>query len=235
MIKAIFFDVGSTLIDANPDIDGVFYEKARARGHQIDSQTVSAHLDTVNRFYEKEYLKDGDFWCSPEGSVEMYLEMYRYLAHLVGLEQDADGIAQDVHDAYLKPEYWKVYSDVPGCLKALKKRHYQVGVVSNWAPNLENLLRGLGLVPYFDEIISSANVGYRKPDPVIFTLLLEKLNLKPNEVLHVGDRVDADGIGARCAGIEPIIIDRTARGVDEGYLQIQCLDELLLLIDDLRI
>lgn len=232
MIKAVFFDVGSTLIEPSPNIDGVFFEKACARGHDIDSRMVSKHLSAVNNFYEEGYLRNGDFWCSPEGSTEMYLEMYRYLAHLVGLAHDAEGLAQDVHTAYLDARYWMIIDDVPACLKDLKKQGLQLGIISNWAPNLKKLLRDLSLVPYFDEIISSADVGYRKPDPMIFTLLLERLDLNPEEVLHVGDRIDADGVGARSAGIEPIIIDRTATLFESGYRSISTLDALSKLINE---
>lgn len=142
MIKAVLFDIGSTLLRPKPDIDGVFFEKAIERGHAIDQATVTRNLAAVNRFYENEYLKDGDFWCSPEGSVEIYLEMYRYLAHLVGLADDAEGIAHAVHAAYLEPAYWAIIDDVMPCLKALKARHFRLGVVSNWSPNLTSLLTG---------------------------------------------------------------------------------------------
>ena len=226
MIKAVFFDVGSTLIEPSPNVDGVFFEKARARGHDISLEALRPHLATINNFYEKEYERDGDFWCSPEGSVSMYLDMYRYLAHLVDLSDDAHAIAQDVHSAYLKASYWRIYEDVLYCLKTLKKQGFQLSVVSNWAPNLENLLCELKLRPFFDEIISSANVGYRKPDPMIFSLLLERLSLDPKEVIHVGDHIDADGLGAHRAGIKAVIIDRSNKYTQNEYPSISGLEEL---------
>lgn len=234
MIKAVFFDVGSTLIDADPEIDGTFCEVAAARGHEVDPAQVSAHLPAVNRFYEEEYLRDGDFWCSPEGSVEMYLDMYRYLSHLTGLAHDAEGIAADVNEAYCQPSYWKIYDDVLPCLKELKRSHLRLGIVSNWSSNLENLIRGLRMAPYFDEIISSADVGYRKPNPMIFTIALERMGLDPSEGLHVGDRPDADGQGAADAGIEPIILDRAGAFASCGYRTVRSLAEVPALVEGLR-
>lgn len=234
MIQAVFFDVGSTLITSKPAIDGVFHEKALERGHAIDLAEVSSHMPLVDEFYESEYLKDGDFWCSPEGSQEIYLEMYRYLAHLCNLEHDAEGIAQKVHDAYLRPAYWSIYADVIPCLKALKEQRLRLAVVSNWSSNLENLLRGLKLIPYFDEVIASADVGYRKPDPLIFTLTLERMGLQPSEVIHVGDRPDADGEGAQAAGITPVIIDRANEEQDTGFHRVSSLEQLPVLIQKLQ-
>ncbi|MDR0514040.1 MAG: HAD-IA family hydrolase [Coriobacteriaceae bacterium] len=226
MVKAVLFDVGSTLVLPRPDIDGVFFEMATLRGHSLAKEAVSACLGEVNDFYEKEYLRDGDFWCSPTGSVEIYLEMYRYLAHLLGLEHDAQGIAHAVWEAYLKPQYWQVISDVVPCLKSLRHEHLRLGIVSNWAPNLADLIRGLLLAPYFESVIASADVGYRKPDPIIFEIALERMGIAPEEALHVGDRPDVDGIGAQKAGIMPIIIDRTGAWQDCPFMRIGSLAEL---------
>lgn len=230
MIKTVFFDVGSTLIDAQPDIDGAFHEVAVRRGHAIERAEVSAHLPAVNRFYEEEYLRDGDFWCSPEGSVEMYLDMYRYLSHLTGLACDAEGIAREVNEAYCQPTHWRIFDDVLPCLKELKRRHLRLGIVSNWSANLESLIRGLRMAPYFDEIVSSADVGYRKPNPMIFTIAMERMGVDASEAAHVGDRPDADGRGAEAAGVTPVIVDRTGAHAACGYATVRSLDGLAEII-----
>jgi len=227
MIKAVLFDVGSTLLEADPEIDDMFYQVCRRRGHELDHNEVKQHLPTINEFYETEYLKDGDFWCSPQGSVEIFLDMYRYLSHLMGVEHDCEGIAHDINEAYLKREAWRVYEDVIPCLRELKKQTVALGVVSNWSPNLSSLLRDLSLLPYFDVVTSSAEVGYRKPNRVIFDLTLELMGFKAHEVVHVGDRIDADGVGAKAAGITPIIIDRHQKLTSDcGYLHTDSLQKI---------
>ena len=114
-IRAVFFDCGSTLIDPNPSIDKVFIEVARRRGHLLSDKDVSPHMEAVYRFYDMEYLKDGDFWSSPEGSVEIWVDMYRFLCHLTGLTDDVEGMAQDMFQEYLKPQRWFVYHQ-PVCV-----------------------------------------------------------------------------------------------------------------------
>lgn len=207
-ITTVTFDVGSTLLEARPEIDEMFWRVAVSRGHGITYEEVSPHLDAVNQFYEEEYIKDGDFWSSPEGSVEIFLEMYRYMAHLTGLARDAEDIAQGINKAYHQATAWHVYKDVVPCLKSLKRMHLTLGVISNWSTDLYKLLRSLQLTSFFDCVTASAEVGYRKPDPVIFDLTLETLHSNPSATIHVGDRVDADGVGALEAGITPVIIDR---------------------------
>jgi len=226
MIKAVFFDIGSTLVAPKPDIDGVFHEIANKRGHDISFDKVSRHLPAVYQLYDDRYRISGDFWCSQEGAVEIFHSMYQHLSCLTGLHVDAQGIAEAVYDAYLLPGYWNVYEDTWNCLNALQSAGLRLGVVSNWAATLKGLLEGLKVKPYFEEVFASAEVGYRKPNPQIFEVALESMGLNPEEVMHVGDKPDADGVGAHEAGLLPVIIDRHNQHGDCGFTRIRSLDEL---------
>ena len=131
------------------------------------------------------------------------------MCHLAGIGHDAEGVAQTVHEAYRRAECWETYADVTACLRALKERGYALGVVSNWDAGLEGLLRDLRLLPYFDTVVSSAVVGYRKPNPVIFNLACEQMGVRAESSVHVGDRPDA--------GIRAVIVDRHDAEKDCGY------------------
>lgn len=230
MIRAVFFDVGDTLIHTCPSVAAAFARVAARRGHNLALREVEACMPTVDAYYEAEYLRDGDFWCSHEGSVEIWLEQYRYLCELTGIGHDAEGMAQEVHRVYSCGDGWRAFEDVEECLRTLKRRGYALGVVSNWDIGLEELLCELRLLPYFDVVISSAVVGYRKPNPVIFDLACEELGILACETVHVGDRPDADGDGAFQAGIRPVIIDRHGSCADCAYERIGTLEDLPELI-----
>jgi putative hydrolase of the HAD superfamily len=205
---AVFFDCGQTLIDADPTVAQMFVRVARAHGHDISLDQVQPHTHAVNRYYDMEYMKDGSFWASPERSVGLWYDIHRFMCHLTGLTDDVEQLSDDMFKAYLRPENWGVYSDVRATLSTLKRQGYRLAVVSNWDPSLENLLRGLGLLPYFDEVLSSAAVGYRKPNPTIFELAGERLGIPAAQCAHVGDNVEADGDGAAAASVHPVILDR---------------------------
>ena len=98
--------------------------------------------------------------------------------------------------------------------------------MSNWDATLEGLIRKMGMLPYFDEVIASAAVGCRKPSPAIFEIALERMGLEPCRVVHVGDLPEADGEGARSAGIRPVIIDRGGRFPDCPFTRIDSLEKL---------
>ena len=71
-------------------------------------------------------------------------------------------------------------------------QHYQMALVSNFYGNLRTVLNEFGLTKYFRLIIESAETGLRKPDPAIYRLCLEKLNLKSKEAVIIGDSYKND-------------------------------------------
>lgn len=230
MEKAVFFDVGQTLIFADPSVPEVFAHVARRMGHDITVRDVEPCMADVDAYYQSEYLRDGDFWCVHERAVQIWLDMYAMMADYCGITRDVPALCQAVYDDYLLPSNWTLYPDVEACLQGLKRRGFRLGVVSNWDATLENLFRSLGLLPYFDEVVASAAVGYRKPDPTIFDIALERMGVPASEAVHVGDLPEADGAGAQLAGIRPIIIDRA--NVLDGcpYEKVNVLTDLVSLL-----
>ena len=208
MAEVVFFDVGGTLIHDDPPVPEVFARVARRFGNDVTVRDAEPCMADVNAYYQSEYLRDGDFWCVHERAVQIWLDMYTMMADHCGIVNDVPALARAVYDEYLKPENWSTFPDVEACLRGLKRRGFRLAVVSNWDATLENLFRGMSLLPYFDEIVSSAVVGCRKPGKAIFDIALERMGACPSEVVHVGDLPEADGDGATGAGIRPIIIDR---------------------------
>ena len=230
MTEAVFFDVGSTLIHPCPSVADTLARVVAERGHDLMVRDIEPHMPAMEAYYEAEYLRDGDFWCSHEGSTTIWLDQYRYVCHLAGIGHDAEGVAQAVHASYRRADHWELYPDVVECLRALKEHGYRLGVVSNWDAGLEGLLRDLRLLPYFDVVVSSAVVGYRKPNPVIFKLACEQMDVCEQACVHVGDRPDADGDGAHAADIRAIIIDRHDAEVGCGFERVSSLTDILELL-----
>lgn len=84
-------------------------------------------------------------------------------------------------------------------LDALYER-YPMVLVSNFYGNVESVLADFDLLRYFKQIVESAVVGVRKPDPRIFGLGVEALGLKPEEVLVIGDSLRKDIVPAESLG-----------------------------------
>lgn len=72
-------------------------------------------------------------------------------------------------------------------IKDLKKKDYKIGLLSNYSITLREKLARLNIIDLFDEIVVSSEVQLQKPQPEIFEILFQKLNLKANEVAFVDD------------------------------------------------
>ena len=230
-LQGVCFDCGSTLIDPCPSVAQQFVQVANRHGADLTLADVEPHMTTIDRYYDMEYMKDGSFWASPSRSVKLWYDIYRFMCHLTGALNDVEGVAHDMFQEYLKPNNWMVYPDVPEALRTLKREGLKLAVVSNWDSGLAALLRGLGLLPYFDEVVASAAVGYRKPDAAIFDIACERLALPAASCVHVGDNVEADGDGATAAGLRAVILDRKHKLSADGvvacaYPVIDSLDQL---------
>ena len=228
-VKAVFFDVGSTLIFPSPSVGEMFKIVAAERGHCVDHDLVDRSMPEVDALYDREYEHNGDFWCSHESSVQIWKDMYTLLSELVGLAHDSEGISEAMYDRYLCAESWSLYEDVLPALCALKDAGYRLGIISNWDASLPQLLSGLGLADMFDVIVPSAARGCRKPHPSIFELALGEMRVDASEALHVGDLPEADGAAAS-VGIEPVIIDRHGVHSECGFRMVSSLEDLVPLL-----
>src|SRR3989442_4310656 len=92
-------------------------------------------------------------------------------------------------------------------LKLARARGLTAGVISNSNGTIRAILRALGLLPYLDFVLDSAEVGVEKPDPRIFRLALEQARVAPREAVYVGDLYSVDVRGARAAGLDAVLLD----------------------------
>lgn len=99
-------------------------------------------------------------------------------------------------------------------LKALRDR-YPMVLVSNFYGNVQAVLSDFGLLEFFDDIIESAVVGVRKPDPAIFGLGVDKLNLPASSIVVIGDSHAKDIVPASKNGCQTIWLKGQGWGDDE--------------------
>ena len=85
---------------------------------------------------------------------------------------------------------------------------FQLAVISNFDGRLRLILQHLGISNFFAHIFISSEIGADKPDPEIFRRALNLIDLKPDEVLHVGDDPKRDWEAASKAGLSIFRLDR---------------------------
>ena len=104
-------------------------------------------------------------------------------------------------------------------LKAVRKRLFRIGLVSNSPFPAEWHRREMdrfGMLEYFDHTVFSSDFGTRKPDPSIFKESLRNLGISAAESVHIGDRPNEDVLGCIRTGITSILVRRNDRILPEN-------------------
>ncbi|MBD3291382.1 MAG: HAD-IA family hydrolase [Armatimonadia bacterium] len=126
-------------------------------------------------------------------------------------------LARTTRIVYSDATSFSLFDDTVPTLEALREAGWRHIILSNHVPELPNLVRELGVFPFFDEIISSALTGYEKPHREAFEIGLRAAG-GPDEVWMIGDNPIADVEGAEAMGIPAILVRR------EGDCERRCED-----------
>lgn len=108
-------------------------------------------------------------------------------------------------------ENYTLYDDVLPCLERLEVAGVRAALVSNTARDLLEAIEHFSLSRFVVAEAASAKVGLMKPDPRIFGGILEQLGVSPSDAVMVGDSYHDDVLGARAAGMQGILLDRSGR------------------------
>lgn len=104
-------------------------------------------------------------------------------------------------------------------------------MISNWQCGLTHFCRELGILPYLDFVLASAEIGCEKPDPRIFELAIRRHGLPPASILHVGDHASEDAHGALAAGMQAALLTRNGSVPLPGIPALHSLAELPALLN----
>jgi REG-2-like HAD superfamily hydrolase len=230
-LRAVFLDVGETLMHPEPTWEGVYARAFADYGVAVEMPALETSLRRAYR--GGGYGFDGSLVPSADASHRRLVEMDRGAFAEIGLAPLPDEFFRHLANLFMDPATWHVFPDVRIVLPELKARGLVLGAVSNWAWQLPELLDALDLGRHLDFVAASARIGYDKPHPGIFKWALDKAGVPPGSVIHVGDHLDADVAGARGVGIEAVLMDRRGRHVPppEDVPLIRTMDELVPMVD----
>ncbi len=208
-IRAVFFDVGNTLLKPHPSVSEVCRQVLAQAGHIHDLSAIDRLMPLVDAYYEDRYRSDDTFWTSEEETSSVWVGMYSVMCRELGIRADAAELARRVYEEFGDASRWQLYDDVVPAFERLRARDVRLGIISNWDSRLTRVLQGLGVGDYVQTIVSSADVKLRKPDPRIFELACSRLGVGVDDSAHVGDHHYSDIVGATAAGLRAVLVDRS--------------------------
>lgn len=207
----VLFDLGSTLIYFDSDWTEVMAESLRAAtqhlrngGFDLDERAFpEAYYALIQEYYQKR--SDEFVEYTSEHVMREALRIHS------APEPSDDQLRQALKVMYgVSQAHWHIEHDTVAMLQTLRDRGHRLGIVSNAADDddVQTLVDNAGIRGYFDFILTSAVVGFRKPNPKIFEQALGFWNAKPEQAVMVGDTVSADIAGANRMGIASVWIRR---------------------------
>jgi putative hydrolase of the HAD superfamily len=225
--KAVFFDVGGTIIRVHPSVGDVYATHARNFG-------FSGTPDELNEGFRSQWKKMGGIESlgnksGPEAEQKFWKDLVFEVFQPLGGLNRFDEYFELIFEIFRDGSNWNVYEDVieSQIFEKLKARGIILGVISNWDSRLTSTLENLKLADHFKFILPSAVVGSAKPDIKIFEEALRLSGVKPYEACHIGDEVKTDIAGARNAGIHGILLDRDNRFDDSIQPKVKSFLELV--------
>ena len=197
MIKGILIDFGGTI-----DSDGIHWFDAFKEAYAMVADVPhdllwDAYVHTERILGRNPIIKPTDTFCKTlQTKISIQTE---YL--------QSKGITITAQDTILDTCYNKVVKHIATVSKpALEKIKLPMVLVTNFYGNMHTVLAEFGLDHLFKDVIESAVVGVRKPDPEIFRLGVKALGLEPSETVMIGDSQEKDIIPAQSLGCHIIQI-----------------------------
>jgi len=125
----------------------------------------------------------------------------------------------------------RIPDDVIPTLKSLKGAGITLGLLTNRTDPVDDYLAEIGLAEHLDFYLAAGQVGVWKPDPEIFYYSMGLGQSFPDQTVYIGDNYYADIVGAKNAGLSPILIDRERIFPDADCPVIYEIGELVELLE----
>ena len=192
-LKCIFFDIGCTLVDESD----VWNKRCQEQSEMSEAKRRGI---TAKDIYE-EIVK----------ASKEYKPQYRTVVKNFNFKESAT----------YRSELEKLYDDTDFVLDKLSKK-YKLGIIANQGYGLKERMKTLGILKYFDYIISSWDYKVMKPDVKLFEIALKESGFKSSDTVMVGDRLDNDILPAKSIGMKTIWIKQGFGGmqvpIDDRYI-----------------
>ncbi|MBK1833886.1 HAD-IA family hydrolase [Roseibacillus ishigakijimensis] len=203
-LEALFLDAAGTLFDLAEPVEETYARVGRQWGLTLcQTQLRDNFAQAFRSLPEPRYH---DQWDGHASETAWWRDLVLTVTGLPD-NQTFENYFNTLFANYERAEAWRLFPETVDFLSRARGR-FRLAVVSNFDRRLHTILQELALTPYFECVITSAEARARKPNQKIFQHALSAMNLKANQVFHLGDSHQADFQGARLAGLASGLLSR---------------------------
>lgn len=201
-IKHIFFDLDHTLWDFDKNSEETLTDIIKKCKINCGFNfTIVEFLDVYKPVNEKmwELYRENKI-------LKEDLRVRRFSDTLEKLGIDNKEHAEFMADEYVNISPYKT-NLLPNTIEVLEylSKKYKLHIITNGFSEIQSIkLKTSNIEKYFDKVITSEDIGVKKPNPLIFKYALKQASAKANESLMIGDNYEADVIGAINSKIDAI-------------------------------
>lgn len=210
MIRAVVFDMFETLV--------TLFE-----GRTYFGEDIAKDLGADPAIFRKEWHSIEDERSVGKYSIEEGLEFV--LKRLGIYSKEKVELAAGKRRQALGDTFSAIPQETFDMLDMLKERGIKIGLITNTFSDERDMIRESRLFPYFDVALISYEQGILKPDQKLYGIMTEKLGVKPDECLYVGDGGSRELYAAREAGMHPLQCTWFHERAYEPHIPCPILDE----------
>jgi putative hydrolase of the HAD superfamily len=218
-VRAILFDIGDTLFRLNP-IGEVREELAEvlAEGCGVNRETALEVADKALTSHREQAIAAWRSGRTEEPALDQVL-----LQHFSPHAEIDRGTAAALAEVLWRADVarFEPAADCASRVERFRNDGFRLAAVSNTSTHasyLDNYLESIGLLPLFETIVYSSELGVRKPHPQIYQEALRRLAIEPSDAIFVGDRVREDVLGPMSVGVSAVLTHEY-RQEDQGEAQ----------------
>lgn len=233
MIEAIFFDFYNTLVRFWPPLPQIQHAACQNLGIRVPPENLARGYAIADLYFNEENhrrpLGDRD-----AADRDAFFARYEQIILAEAGVAVSLRMAKQIWDMAISvPKEFVEFEETRPVLAELKERGYRLAVLTNLRRDMDELTEQLGIRQFLEFCITGREVG-EKPATAIFEAGLKRMDIRPEEAMHVGDQPRSDVEGARDAGLHPVLIDRGGFHADvTGCDHIDSLEGLYPLLDRL--